>query len=108
VFYQRLFNFSTLSQPGAVTAAYLTSTLFVTLPLYSLYSFIRHKSIKAKQEPKRRSIQTSGGDTKLLEQINCPTPSDMRRHRLDHRWLCPFTVNSLLLFPILVPSKSSV
>lgn len=51
LYYQRLFNFSTLSQPGAVTTAYLTSTLFVTLPLYSLYSFIRHKSIKLSKNP---------------------------------------------------------
>ncbi len=51
VYYQRLFNFATVNEPGAVTAALLTSTIFATLPIYAVYSFIRHKSIKLSNNP---------------------------------------------------------
>jgi len=49
--YQGLVNFSTINTPGEVTAAFITSTLFITLPAYSAYSFIRHKSIKLSKNP---------------------------------------------------------
>ena len=50
-FFHRLLAFNTINEPGAVTAMYLTSTIFTTLPIYSLYSFIRHKSIKLSKNP---------------------------------------------------------
>jgi len=54
--YQRLFNFASLHQPGETTAAYLASTVLLTLPIYGLYSFLRHKTItlvKSRTEPPR-------------------------------------------------------
>jgi alginate O-acetyltransferase complex protein AlgI len=46
VYYGRLFNAATFGTSGDVTTMYLSSTILVTLPLYGLYSYVRHKVLK--------------------------------------------------------------
>lgn len=45
LFYQRLFNPATSQMAGDVTTMYLSSTALITLPVYGLYSYLRHKLV---------------------------------------------------------------